>query len=229
MKKNLLHYGLQRSGTNFLENLLLKNFKVNVLNSNEDRAHPLQKHFRLYDEKQYVPEPQYSNDLSFEHFNEYLDSLELTMKIDGVIVISKDPYSWLLSYEKWCANCKWPETNYHYSIEYNLFYGKWLEFGKQDARIHFLRYIDLLSDPKKELEIIKDKFQLNSNLLTQLTGIKANFKKVAHSKSFSSSQEAYYKNKVFLEKYTDTQLDIINSNIDSTVLEALGYERISKK
>lgn len=48
----VLHYGLQRSGTNFLETLLKRKYRIQFLNSNQDRKSPLQKHFRLYDDKE---------------------------------------------------------------------------------------------------------------------------------------------------------------------------------
>ncbi|MGB5819501.1 MAG: sulfotransferase domain-containing protein [Saonia sp.] len=226
MKKNLLHYGLQRSGTNYLENLLKKNFQVNILNSNEDRAHPLQKHFRLYDEKNLIPEPQYDNNLFFSHFWEYLESLEIEQRIDGIIIISKDPYSWFLSYMNWRANCDWPEAEHHYAQEYNLFYKKWLSFSEQDDRIHFVRYVDLLSNPSDELKIIKKKYKLSLNLITKLGGVKSSFKKVAHSKSFSNKRVDYYLNKGFLSDYDNDSLEKINKIVEPELLKSMNYERI---
>ena len=104
MKKTLLHYGLQRSGTNFLESLLKKNFKVSIPNLRKEREHPLQKHFRLYDDKTKIPEPKYYNKITYKNFKEFEKSLDLSKEIQGIIIISKDPYSWLLSYEKWANN-----------------------------------------------------------------------------------------------------------------------------
>ena len=58
--KNILQFGLQRSGTNFLSTLLMKNFRIEILN-NSDRKHPLHKHFRLYDDKSFIPDTKYQN------------------------------------------------------------------------------------------------------------------------------------------------------------------------
>ena len=91
MKKTLLHYGLQRSGTNFLESLLKKNFKVSIPNLRKEREHPLQKHFRLYDDKTKIPEPKYYNKITYENFKEFEKSLDLSKEIQGIIIISKDP------------------------------------------------------------------------------------------------------------------------------------------
>lgn len=85
----LLHYGLQRSGTNYLETLLKKNFRVRFLNSNKDRTSPLQKHCRLYKNKKIIPAPQYYNEItvdSFEHFQSLFK-----VKPDYYLVISKNP------------------------------------------------------------------------------------------------------------------------------------------
>ncbi len=75
----LLHYGLQRSGTNFLESLVAKKYRVKFLNSNIDgirpeRSSPLHKHFRLYDEKDIVPEPKFRNELKITSFNDFEES-----------------------------------------------------------------------------------------------------------------------------------------------------------
>lgn len=85
---NLLHYGLQRSGTNFLETLLKKNYRVHFLNSNRDRSSPLQKHYRLYDNKDIIPEPQYHNDTEVENFKQFEALLEVLP--DYYLIISKD-------------------------------------------------------------------------------------------------------------------------------------------
>ncbi|MEM1340048.1 MAG: sulfotransferase domain-containing protein [Bacteroidota bacterium] len=224
MKKNLLHYGLQRSGTNFLETLLLKNFRINMLNSNEDRAHPVQKHFRLYDEKELIPDLQYQNALFYKNFEEYLDSLELDAEIHGLIVVSKDPYSWLTSYNKWGKKCGWPAVDHHYAEEYNLFYSKWIAFAKEDKRIMFVRYYDLLTSPVEELQKIQQYFNLSKTLKSKFTGIQGSFKKVSHSTAFTSNRMEYYRNKEYLKDYSAAELENINEKIEETVFTSLGYE-----
>ena len=164
MKKTLLHYGLQRSGTNFLEALLKKNFRVNIPNLRKEREHPLQKHFRLYHDKTKIPEPKYYNEYTYDHFKEFEHSLDLEKKANGIIIISKDPYSWLLSYEIWANKCSWPIPNYSYMEEYNLFLSKWREFENQTDKIIFIRYIDLLEKPEEILNQIQEKFELKRKL-----------------------------------------------------------------
>ena len=95
----LVQYGMQRSGTNFVERVLKKNYRVHLLNNNHDRSSPLQKHCRLYENKELIPHPQYFNDVSIKTVQE-LDAFFKTSP-DYYLVISKDPYSWYLSYKAW--------------------------------------------------------------------------------------------------------------------------------
>ena len=67
----LLHYGLQRSGTNFLEALVRKKYRVRIENSDADRCSPLLKHFHLYDCKDIIPEAQYRTDIKISSFNDF--------------------------------------------------------------------------------------------------------------------------------------------------------------
>ena len=117
--KKLLLYGLQRSGTNFVEQLIARNFNVTFLNSNEHRDAPIQKHFRLYDDKSVITPPAYGNDYQFRNFEEF--EAVLPEPADGYVVISKDPYSWTLSYQKWAKKCNWPNDRNFSSAHYWLF------------------------------------------------------------------------------------------------------------
>lgn len=217
---NLLHYGLQRSGTNFLESLVKKNFQVKFLNSIEDRGSPLVKHFRLYDEKDIVPSAEYRNSIMVESLKSFERLLETVP--DFYFIISKDPYSWFISYNNWAKKCNWPNAGHHYVVEYNLFYKKWLDFARETDRIIFIRYIDLMEDTERELD-----------RLSQMAGLKRRFigrffrdgvGKVAQSTRFTDDRRSYYRDKLYLEKYSEEELREINSQIDINVLSLLGYE-----
>lgn len=218
---NLLHYGLQRSGTNFLEALLKKMYRVRFLNSNSDRSSPIQKHFRLYDEKHIIPEPQYENSLKIKSFNDFEQLLEVVP--DFYLVISKDPYSWLLSYSDWAKKCNWPVVPHHYIMEYNLFYGKWLEFSQQTERTIFVRYIDLLRDTDEELSSLESKMYLKKKALYPFTSRAVD--KVSQSGKFSDNRLSYYLNEQYLKSYTKEDLDEINELIDPKVITLLGYQK----
>ncbi len=225
----LLHYGLQRSGTNFLEYLLAKKYRVQFLNSNidgirPDRSSPLHKHFRLYDEKDIIPEPKFRNELRIATFNAFEQLLEVIP--DYYLIISKDPYSWFLSYTSWAKKCDWPVVPYHYILEYNLFYAKWLEFSRQTERILFVRYLDLLRDPDQELKRLESKMNLKKKFLYSL---RSNLvPKVPQSGEFSSDRQSYYLNEQYLQSYTKEGLKEINDLIDPVVIDQLGYQKKEK-
>ena len=221
--KNILHYGLQRSGTNVLEAHLNQNFNVSLLNS-LDRTNPLHKHFRLYEEKQFIPEPQFQNKLSFKSFAEFEHSFDINTKIEGIIIISKDPYSWYTSYTNWAKKCQWPEVNYHYIEEYNLFHAKWLEFSKQSNKISLIRYIDLITDAKNVLTQLKNQHQLPLKLKSKIFGIQSEIKKVSESDTFTKEKLKFYTEKEYLLKISSEKIDEINSKLDKNLMKDLGYQ-----
>lgn len=218
---NLLHYGLQRSGTNYLKALLEKKYRVRFLNSNKDRSSPLQKHFRLYDNKDIIPEIQYGNDIVIKDFQEF--ERHFTVVPDYYLVISKDPYSWFLSYSSWARKCNWPAVGHHYIEEYNLFYKKWLEFSRQSGKIVFVRYIDLLRDLDSELDRLTTTMQLREKWLAGL--LPGRVSKVSQSRLFTEERRAYYLGEKYLEEYSDAALQQLNDALDPEVIALLGYEQ----
>jgi hypothetical protein len=218
---NLLHYGLQRSGTNFIEKLLKKKYRVRFLNSDKDRSSPLQKHFRLYDNKDIIAEPQYLNDLKIPDFESFERLLEVAP--DYYLVISKDPYSWLISYNNWAKKCNWPKVSHHYIEEYNLFYGKWQEFSQQTGKIIFIRYVDLLQDADKELSRLESITGLGKGIFSRFRSNVID--KVSQTRKFSNDRRNYYLREKYLEQYSDEDLQKINSLIDTNVISRLGYEK----
>jgi len=228
MKKNILIYGLQRCGTNFLHQLLLKNFQVRIPNG-KIRNQPLHKHFRLYEEKSKVPEYKFSNDLYVNSLQEYTQALDTNKEITGFVVISKNPYSWLLSYKNWGKKCDWPNVPYHYIEEYNLFYEKWLNFySSNNQQIIFIRYIDLLLNTNKELQRIQKHFDLKNRWINQVIGEVNKLKKVPESKKFTSDRFQYYKNQQYIQEYSNTELEEINEILNPNIISQLGYEMVSK-
>ena len=158
--KRLLYYGLQRSGTNFLAKIIEQQFDVELLNKRYDRLHPRHKHFRIYDNKALIGRENYRNDLLVNDLKDFENELEIGGNADGFIIISKDPYSWLISYEKWAKRMKWPAPPHPFIQEYNEFYRKWWDLSIDTNKVLFLRYADLLLNTKEVLEELSLKFQL---------------------------------------------------------------------
>jgi hypothetical protein len=216
----LLLYGLQRSGTNYLESLMLKYYAVRFLNDRDDRSAPLHKHFRLYDQKGLIPEPRYRNAVYVEN----VASLEGTLGVapDFYLVISKDPYSWLLSYRAWARRCAWPPVPHHYILEYNLFYGKWLELGRETSQIVFVRYIDLLRDRMSELSRLESCMGIRKKILRRL--MPPMTIEIRSAKDFTRKRRAYYLNEAYFEGYEPEDLRAVNRLLDQDVVAGLGYE-----
>jgi hypothetical protein len=219
---NLLHYGLQRSGTNFLESLLKKNYQVNFLNSDKDRRSPLQKHCRFYKNKELIPEPQYCNEIIVDEFEQF-ESL-FKVEPDYYLIISKDPYSWYLSYRSWADECNWPNVTHHYIEEYNQFYKTFMEFSSQSDKFLFVRYIDLIEDTGAVLDALENRMELKRKLLSRLKLKKSG--KVSQSNAFSESKRTYYLNQEYLKKYSAEDLRIVNELLDPEVISFLGYESL---
>lgn len=217
---NLLHYGLQRSGTNYLEALLRRKYRVRFLNRNEDRSSPLQKHFRLYDEKDIVPEPRYRNDVVVGSYEDFARLFEVVP--DYCLVISKDPYSWYSSYKAWAKRCDWPAVDHHYIEEYNLFYGKWLELSrKTDAVVH-VRYVDLLRDPGAELSRLEARMRLRKRPLARWLSNRVG--RVEQSARFTDEAREDFLDEGYLGQYGKEELEALNGRLDREVVALLGYE-----
>ena len=72
-------YGLQRSGTNVIQQFIKINFNISFMNK-EDRQSPYHKHFRIYNNKNIIP----STDKKGSYKNQYIiNSLEELDKLLG--------------------------------------------------------------------------------------------------------------------------------------------------
>ncbi|MDX1415750.1 MAG: hypothetical protein R3293_16250 [Candidatus Promineifilaceae bacterium] len=220
MTTKLLLYGLQRSGTNYLETLLKRRFQVHILNESQERSHPAHKHFRLYDKKAIIPEPRYYNELHSENFAVFEQNLP--QAADAYLIISKNPYSWLISYYRWAQKCAWPAAGHHYIEEYNLFYGRWLRFSRQTKKIQFVRYIDLLRYQDALLLHWQNTLGMQNRFLG---GIWTRMiRRVDQSQAFTAEQRDYYIKERYLAKYTSKELQDVSEHLDREVISRLGYK-----
>jgi len=220
-RKNIIIYGLQRSGTNFLESILRKNYRVRILNDKKNRSSHLHKHFRIYDSKEIIPEPKYYNKIFVNSFEQF-ESL-FSVVPDFYLIISKDPYSWFLSYKKWSIKCNWPKVDHHYILEYNYFYNVFRKFSSQTNKLIFIRYIDLIKRPKEKMREIEKRINLYKNIFGNiLIRIPGN---VPLSNTFSVEQRNYYLFEKYLMDINPEEIKKINKLIDSDLLTFLGYEK----
>lgn len=217
--KNVLHFGLNRSGTNYLKELLLKHFDLTFLNA-EERDHPLHKHFRIYKDKTIIGRSNFLNNLQFDSFNDFEKTALSGKAAEIYFIISKDPYSWNLSYRKWGEKNNWGPAPHPPILEYNEFYRKWLEFSTESSKIYFVKYVDLITDRVNTLEKIKERFGLN---LINKIDLNNRIKKVPRSHRFTKKRLKYYLNKKYLKEYHPEELQELNKHIDQELTEKLGY------
>ena len=214
--KNVIIYGLQRSGTNYLETMLQLNYPdIRIVNGIE-RHKPSHKHFRLYPEKNIIPEPQFDNTLYTADFNQF--AAQLPVQPDIYIIVSKDPYSWLISYERWSKKNNWPPHQHHYSQEYDLFYSMWMHYAGQTDKILFVRYDDLLKQPDAIIGNIGAMLQY-----PKLPAI-AIPKKVYASRRFSKSKKDAHLSGASKRELPEADKQAVQQNIRPALMTYMGYQ-----
>ncbi|MDC1221291.1 sulfotransferase [Salibacteraceae bacterium] len=227
---DLMIYGLERSGTNFTEAVMLENFQnIQFWNEHYPDALPTHKHFRLYDEKHFIPITQFLNNFHFPDFLSFDKKVnELTRKADLKYVISvKDPYAWYQSFMKLAAKGNYIPVrskiaNGQFMLDWNLFHKKWLQFADEaPERIKIIRYEDMINNTDESLNLIQSKFDLEAKSSSWHLP-----EKVGMSKSFNAKRMLYYKKGSFKDKFPATHMRVISEMLDTDVLTSLGYEKI---
>jgi len=209
---NYYIYGLQRSGTNVIQTFIEANFNIFFMNG-QGRQTPYHKHFRIYDNKDLIPQTDKEN----QYKNQYIiDSLEDLDKLLGnlthtnrYIIIYKNIFSWLPSIEKWAKKCMWKTNSKMEFIEdYLNFIKKW--YSIKNNRVIFVNYEDFLN-------ICHD----NNSLINKLSVFfnkepEKNisfFEKVNCSEKFTIEKKKYYINNEYMSLYSKEELDEIKNNI----------------
>ncbi|MFC2089435.1 hypothetical protein ACFLT1_01565 [Bacteroidota bacterium] len=222
----IMQYGLQRTGTNYVQGILLENFtELSFLNNVTTRSLPLHKHFRLYSEKHFIPSPDYLNNFHYESFEAFDAHVQqfVNEKDFHYQIITKHPISWYISICRTARRNKWhsyigKQINSHYMLDYNLFYSKWLSFSRQSKRVHLYKYEDFLYDFDSAIEKVRIDFDLRK----KDSGYQ-NLTKVKMSKSFTKDREAYYTQSKFYDSFTKDELLMLTAHLDTTVIEEIGY------
>lgn len=223
-------YGLERSGTNFTEAVMLENFKdIQFWNEHYPDCLPTHKHFRLYDEKHFIPITQFLNNFTYASFADFDAAVsKLTGKENlNYVVVVKNPYAWYLSFMKLAKKGNYiPHrakiANGQFMIDWNLFHAKWLSFAEEaPTRIEIIRYEDLIKQTNNRLESIKDKFDLAPKGDWMLP------EKVGMSRHFNAKRLTYYKKGSYEEQYEPTHMRVISEMLDEQILKKLGYDKIN--
>jgi len=225
-----LLYGMQRSGSNYTQQVLLQNFQnIHFYNNDFARCLPVHKHFRLYDEKAVIPDVRFFNTFSYKNFEDFKKHVELILgrPVKLFIVTMKDPYSWYVSYKKHAKKNKFTyiksSLNSHYIIDYNLFYRKWLDFSVEaPGEVLMVKYEDLIEDLEASLQRIGEKLKLDRSS-EQIV----NPAKVFMNKRFTASRANYYKDKLYLDLISERELSVIQHLLDPELISSMNYQIIS--
>lgn len=204
-------YGLQRSGTNVVQKFIETNFDISFMNTS-DRQSAYHKHFRIYDDKEIIPqtdeENQYKNQYSVNSLKELDNLLGDLNNTNRYIIVYKNIFSWLPSIEKWAKGCKWKTNSKMDFVEdYLNFIKKW--YSIKNDRVFFIKYEDFLnvSDDNNlllnKLSTFLDKKQIKNTY---------SFENVNCSKKFTICQKNYYINHEYMNLYSKEELDNIKNN-----------------
>lgn len=225
-RKVLYFAGIQRSATNYFEQLVRKNFEgFSDVNDGYARCLPLHKHFRLHDNKFLIPEPKYYNAFYYPDFNTFKDHVEELggQAVDKFLVTIKNPYSWYLSYDRFARKNNFlhsrKDINSHFIFDYRYYYEKWLAFSKEAPEtVKLFRYEDMIRDLNRTMTRVSD-----------FTGLQAvvdeyeNVKKVSMSRRFNTSRLSYYQNETYKELISQKDKDIINQILGEDFFHQVNY------
>lgn len=203
-------YGLQRSGTNVISEFLQMNYNIKFSNDLVNRNSPKHKHFRIYDNKSYIPKTNVPN----QYYNNYiinsLEELDILLKdttnTNKYILVYKDIYSWLPSICKWADINKWKSRQkLDFVGDYFSFIEKWNSI--KNDRVLIINYDDYLNFILNNNTYLIDNIEKFLNLkLTKKIIIPT---KVNCSNDFSKYRLDYYKNKEYMNFYTKEEIEYI--------------------
>jgi len=226
--ENIILFGLQRTGTNFLETLLKKNFNnLCFCNNVNHRSLPLHKHFRLYNEKLFIPESKYLNNFYYQSFSDFDQHVKNLLKTDKMLYVvnTKEPYSWYISYNNLAKRMKWKGwkkkwLNAHFMIDYNLFHKMWLKFAEESSnKVIIINYEEVLNNPEKSILKIEESFGQKRNSTELIIPGKVNM-----SKKFDDKRKSYYQSKEFLKELNEDDIMALSAHLEKEVVEKLGYQ-----
>jgi len=209
-KRRVVLHGLERSGTGFCDAILSKNL--------------------------------YHTDVDsvFKHtaFDSQRDGSSCNI-LSKYIIVTRNPYSWVLSYEKYHINRAYDPTlidgrlTYDYCERgnrccymevWNSVYRKWLEEIPKLYDYATVKYEDLLQFPKETLMLLS--LRLNLDLTEEFTGVDRylnNYSGHSVGPNGSFTRRDYYLKKEYMHSFTRESLATINKCLDVELMRKLGY------
>ncbi len=221
-------YGLQRSGTNFVSDIINKNFENTQVLVNYG---------------------------GWKH-GHYAAPWTLGQEVN-VAVVAKNPYAWLVSiYNYWGPNRKkniGPDLTgvpfdefvrnrvyfeYQKSIPYlirasnpvqhwNNMYFHWSSIRLGDKRICMIAYEAFLADPAYNIEILGKVLKLNPKAETLVSDkvLEPAGEKPKEGSEFWKDKE-YYLSQDYLKMYTPKLIEFVNDQLDIELMLQFGYDYV---
>lgn len=152
----IAHHGIQRSGTNYVNECLWR-CGVRPINSfDEDRTSPRHKHCRWYADKSVIPSfigTQYGNTCQVDNV-EGINFVARYPEETVHLVVQKERESWLASIMNWGLDCKWfldkkmaLENIFQLAQDYDHYYSFWRDLAKEDSNsVAMIRLEELHKD-----------------------------------------------------------------------------------
>ena len=135
-------FGLERSGTNFIEQYLAINFQVRL------KPNPQHKHFRIFNNKNLIFPACFKNSHIINSVFDLDKLLNDASHTNRYIVIYKNPFSWLPSIERfYCASKATPAARKNFLDQYIAYRKKWQSI--RNARVLLINYEELIRSWKK--------------------------------------------------------------------------------
>lgn len=208
MEKNVIKiFGIERSGTNYLQKLLQMNFNDLLVFTNGFGW----KHGKPQDPDKWIKSKECLE-------KDYFSFLRKENKSIDFIVIIKDPYYWHNSIKKFAKQ----KYDFHQQFtKYNTLYGAYIDLLENNTpffkRGLYMRYEDILKNPGLALEKIQEFYGYESH-----NGGWFNPVKVFMSPDFGEERKKFYFKPPPLDK---SQIHKINKMIDDKIFKYYGYKK----
>lgn len=215
--KNILIYGLQRTGTNYLDKLLNKNFHIYLKNNKSTRKSPLHKHFLLFQNKSLISRSEYKNSIYFKYFSEFDGFITSIDNVDAYIVIIRNPVVWLKSYSNWAHKCGWLIDYENFLEIYYKYYSIWYDYSVETNKVLIIKYEELFNHTGDILRLLSDRFSFNKKFAIKIFGYKKHFYRVPHSKILiREKQKVEEEHELFFS-------NLVEQYIPNSLISKLGY------
>ena len=212
----ILQYGLRRTGTNWLEQLLKTNFEICFDNFGSSFGH---KHSMIISE---------FDNLNLLNKNINDDRNDRNDREYKFIVNVKHPYSWVLSMRKWRRKNNQSLESISTLIDrYNRFYSKWVEFSKQfPDRVIIVKYESLLQGYGRVMYDIQNKYKLvqsnppsrnSTNMYREIN------RTIPQSGGFTQERKKWYIQKQYNKELPNNDKKEIKDLIDLDLINSLQY------